>query len=89
MNNLYFIHNNILTNFFKELTKYKNDYQYFFFFFRESFNLWHLLLMSTLYHQTKKPINFWYRRGLNHRSLIQPLEILPVELTETHTTNSI
>ena len=24
---LYFILNNILTNFFKELTKYKNDYQ--------------------------------------------------------------
>ena len=27
MDNLYFIPNNILTNFFKELTKYKNDYQ--------------------------------------------------------------
>ena len=27
MNNLYFIPNNILINFFKELTKYKNDYQ--------------------------------------------------------------
>ena len=27
MDNLHFIHNNILTNFFKELTKYKNDYQ--------------------------------------------------------------
>ena len=26
MDNLYFIHNNILTNFFKKLTKYKNDY---------------------------------------------------------------
>ena len=26
-NNLHFIPNNILTNFFKELTKYKNDYQ--------------------------------------------------------------
>ena len=25
-NNLHFIPNNILTNFFKELTKYKNDY---------------------------------------------------------------
>ena len=24
---LHFIRNNILTNFFKELTKYKNDYQ--------------------------------------------------------------
>ena len=27
MDNLHFIYNNILTNFFKELTKYKNDYQ--------------------------------------------------------------
>ena len=27
MDNLHFIHNNILTNFFKELTKYKNDNQ--------------------------------------------------------------
>ena len=27
MNNLHFIPNNILTNFLKELTKYKNDYQ--------------------------------------------------------------
>ena len=27
MYNLYFIPNNIFTNFFKELTKYKNDYQ--------------------------------------------------------------
>ena len=27
MDNLHFIHNNIFTNFFKELTKYKNDYQ--------------------------------------------------------------
>ena len=27
MDNLHFILNNILINFFKELTKYKNDYQ--------------------------------------------------------------
>ena len=27
MDNLYFIPNNILTKFFKELTKYENDYQ--------------------------------------------------------------
>ena len=27
IDNLHFIPNNILTNFFKELTKYKNDYQ--------------------------------------------------------------
>ena len=27
MDHLHFIHNNILTIFFEELTKYKNDYQ--------------------------------------------------------------
>ena len=54
------------------------------FFFRESFNLWHPLLMIALYHQTKIPISFWCRRGLNHRSLIQPSETLLVELTGTH-----
>ena len=30
MDNLHFILNNIFTNFFKELTKYKNDYQQYF-----------------------------------------------------------
>ena len=30
MDNLHFIPNNILTKFFKELTKYKNDYQQYF-----------------------------------------------------------
>ena len=40
--------------------------------------------MIALYHQIKTPINFWYRRGLNPISLIQPSETLPVELTETH-----
>ena len=56
----------------------------FFFFLRESFNLWHLLLMIALYQQTKTPVSFWCRRGLNPRSLIQPSETLPVELTGTH-----
>ena len=41
--------------------------------------------MIALYHQTKTPISFWYRRGLNSRSLIQSSETLPVELTGTHT----
>ena len=36
------------------------------------------------YHQTKTPISFLYKRGMNLRSLIQPLKILPVELIETH-----
>ena len=40
--------------------------------------------MDTLYHQTKTPIGFWYRQELNPRSLTQPLETLPVELTGTH-----
>ena len=33
-----------------------------------------------LYHQTKIPIGFWYKRGLNPKSLIQPSETLPVAL---------
>ena len=45
---------------------------------------WRPLLIIALYHQTKTPINFWCRRELNPRSLIQSLEILPVELTVTH-----
>ena len=62
---------------------------YFLFFYRESFNLWRPLLMIAFYHQTKTPISFWCRsfwcrRGLNLRSLIQPSETLPVELTGTH-----
>ena len=32
-------------------------------------------------------ISFWCRRGLNPRSLIQPSETLPVELTERHKLN--
>ena len=40
--------------------------------------------MIALYHQTKTSISFWCRRGLNFRSLIQPSETLPVELTEIH-----
>ena len=40
--------------------------------------------MIALYHQTKTPIKFWCRQGLNLRSLIQPSETLPVELTGTH-----
>ena len=53
------------------------------FFFPDIFNLWCSLLMIHLYHQTKTSISFLCRWGLNIRSLIQPLKILPVELTET------
>ena len=52
--------------------------------FFESFNIFCSLLMITLYNQTKTPINFWCRRELNSRSLIQSSETLPVELTGTH-----
>ena len=40
--------------------------------------------MIDLYHQTKIPISFWCRQGLNPKSLIQPSETLPIELTRTH-----
>ena len=53
-------------------------------FFLKNFNLWRLLLMIALYHQTKTPISFWSRQGLSPRSLIQPLKTLPIELIETH-----
>ena len=60
------------------------DQKVWIFFFLESFNLWRLLLISALCHQTKTPISFWCRWKLNLRSLIQPSETLPVELTRTH-----
>ena len=53
-------------------------------FFIESFNIWHPLLIIALYHQTKTPIIFWYRRRLNSRYFIQLSETLPIELTGTH-----
>ena len=40
--------------------------------------------MIALNHQTKTSIDFWYRRWLNPRSLIQPLETLPVMLIKAH-----
>ena len=40
--------------------------------------------MIAHYHQTKTPISFWCKWGLNSRSLIQLSEILLVELTRTH-----
>ena len=57
---------------------------FFSFFFLESFNLCHPLLIIALYYQTKTPISFWCRRRWNPRYLIQPSETLPVELIETH-----
>ena len=40
-------------------------------------------LIIALYHQTKTPISFWCRWGLNPKCLIQPSETLLVELTGT------
>ena len=56
--------------------------QNFFFFFRE-FQPMGSAPNDTLYHQTKTPIGFWCKQGLNFRSLIQLSETLPVELTGT------
>ena len=39
--------------------------------------------------QTKTPIDFWCRRGLNPISFIQLSKTLPIELTGTHETNYI
>ena len=44
-------------------------------------------LDDTFYHQTKIPIDFWYRRELKPRFLIQPSETLSIELTKTHDTS--
>ena len=55
----------------------------------ESFNLWRLLLMIVLYYQTRTPISFWCRQGLNLRSLIQPLETIPVKVTIVSNKNII
>ena len=41
-------------------------------YFWDSFNVWHHLLIITLYLQTKTPINFLCRQELNPKSLIQP-----------------
>ena len=41
-------------------------------------------LDDAFYHQTKTPIGFLCRQGLNPESLIQLSETLPVELTGTH-----
>ena len=60
----------------------------FFFGERKRFNLWRPLLIITLYYQTKIPIRFWCRQGLNLRSLIQPSETIESKLA-TKETNTI
>ena len=73
---IYSGHGNWVEDFFKK--NLKNGV------FLDSFNLWRLLLIIAIYHHTKTPINFLCRRELNPKSLIQPSEILPVELIGTH-----
>ena len=41
-------------------------------------------VIFAFYHQTKIPNGVWCRQRLNSRSLIQQLETLSIELTETH-----
>ena len=45
------------------------------------------VLDDTFYHQIKIPIDFWYRRELKPRFLIQQSETLSIELTKTHDTS--
>ena len=45
--------------------------------------------MIALYHQTKTPIGFWCKQGMNLKSLIQPSETLLVKLTRTKVVNTI
>ena len=57
---------------------------FFFFFFKREFQYMTFAPDNVFYQQTKTPIGFWCRRRLNLKSLIQPLETLPVELTGIH-----
>ena len=41
-------------------------------------------VLTVFYYHTKTPIDFWYRRRLNLKSIIQLSETLLVEVTETH-----
>ena len=62
----------------------ENVVDLFIYLFLENFNLCRPFLMIAHYHQTKTPISFWCRRGLNPKSLIQPSETLLIKLTGTH-----
>ena len=50
----------------------------------ESFNIWHPIMIITVLLLNQNTSQFWCRQWLNPRSLIQPSEILLIELTETH-----
>ena len=55
-----------------------------FFFFKREFQLMASAPDNSSLLSDQDTNQFWCRRGLNPRSLIQPSEILPVELTRTH-----
>ena len=54
MDNLHFIHNNIITKFFKELTKFKNDYQqYFKLYIQELYYISYCISLSVSMHMQR------------------------------------
>ena len=55
-----------------------------FFFFKREFQLMASAPDNSSLLSDQDTNQFWCRRGLNPRSLIQPLKTLPVELTGTH-----
>ena len=77
-----------IVNFFSQKQKYiqfrLSIELFFFFFFNREFQPMTSAFDDVFYHQTNIPIGFWCKRGLNLKSLIQPLETLPVELTGIH-----
>ena len=62
--------NSILLCFSKNYVPERIVHCFFISFLRKSFTLWYSFLMIVHYYQTKTPISFWYRRGLNLRFLI-------------------
>ena len=61
-----------------------NNYVYLHSFFFREFQPMASASKISLYYQTKTPISFWCKRGLNSRSFIQLSETLPAELSGTH-----
>ena len=53
-------------------------------FFFKRVSTYNICFDDAFYYQIKTPIDFWYRRELNSKSLIQPSETLLIELTKTH-----
>ena len=64
----------------EQLTNAIGNFFFFFFFLREAIKA----NLNHYNHYTRTPISFLCRQELNLISLMQLLETLPVELTETH-----